>query len=53
MVFPDEIEEEEINRLPEGAGFKRLINAYERNHALTNMEPTALYVAFHLAQPMV
>jgi predicted HNH restriction endonuclease len=30
-VFPDEIEEEEGNRFPEGAVFERLINAYERN----------------------
>jgi predicted HNH restriction endonuclease len=30
-AFPDEIEEEEIKKFPEGAIFKRLINAYERN----------------------
>ncbi|MGB7470785.1 MAG: hypothetical protein WBW58_15575, partial [Candidatus Acidiferrum sp.] len=30
-VFPDEVEEEEANRLPEGAVFERLVNAYERN----------------------
>ena len=30
-MFPDEIEEEEGKRLPEGAVFERLINAYERN----------------------
>jgi predicted HNH restriction endonuclease len=29
-VFPDEIEEEEVERLPEGAAFERLVNAYER-----------------------
>ena len=29
-VFPDEIEEEEGKRLPEGAVFQRLVNAYER-----------------------
>lgn len=31
VVFPDEIEEEEGKRLPEGAKLKRLVNAYERN----------------------
>jgi predicted HNH restriction endonuclease len=30
-VFPDEIEEEEGERLPEGAVIERLVNAYERN----------------------
>jgi predicted HNH restriction endonuclease len=30
-VFPDEVEEEEVKRLPEGAAFERLVNAYERN----------------------
>jgi predicted HNH restriction endonuclease len=32
IVFPDEIEEEEIKGLPEGAVFQRLVNAYERNN---------------------
>jgi predicted HNH restriction endonuclease len=31
VVFPDELEEEEAKGLPEGAVFKRLVNAYERN----------------------
>src|SRR5579862_2916336 len=30
-VFPDEVEEEVVKRLPEGAVFKKLVNAYERN----------------------
>jgi len=30
-VFPDEVEEAEVKRLPEGAVFERLVNAYERN----------------------
>jgi predicted HNH restriction endonuclease len=30
-VFPDEVEEEEAKKLPEGALFERLVNAYERN----------------------
>ena len=30
-VFPDELEEEEVKGLPEGAVSKRLVNAYERN----------------------
>jgi predicted HNH restriction endonuclease len=30
-VFPDEIDVEEVQSLPEGAAFKRLVNAYERN----------------------
>jgi predicted HNH restriction endonuclease len=30
IVFPDEVEEE-VKRLPEGAVFERLVNAYERN----------------------
>jgi predicted HNH restriction endonuclease len=30
-VFPDELEDEEIETLPEGATTRRLVNAYERN----------------------
>jgi len=30
-VFPDEVEENELQKLPEGAVFERLVNAYERN----------------------
>jgi len=30
-LFPDEIDVEEEQSLPEGAAFKRLVNAYERN----------------------
>jgi len=31
IVFPDEVEEEEVKGLPEGAVFQKLVNAYERN----------------------
>jgi predicted HNH restriction endonuclease len=31
IVFPDEIDEEEVKGLPEGAAFERLVNGYERN----------------------
>jgi hypothetical protein len=30
-VFPDEVEEEAVKTLPEGAAIERLVNAYERN----------------------